>query len=319
MVSDDRGQLLLVAGVLLALVIVASAVLLNGIVAPGTSGTRGLGNELDSFGGDVDPIKSDLEGLFEETTSRDAHGEALPYAASSALGDNNKSYGRVLASTTASERGSVVNVEYLPGGSLSGRVVFQRPDDSRNFTNNSFAGDWKLATGTESIPRAQFNVSERDASPTDPDLPEINVTSTSGDQVRLLFADTEVQIDDGTAGSPRVLCAGLDADDDVHVEMRKPQDRTTVVYGVNTTGRHRCGTFELGDHVDPPYDVGIVNGGNVSGTYAVGLHAPDTLADTSGTWPDSASGVVNPRFRVTYLSDGITYESSFALYNRTEP
>lgn len=325
MVSDDRGQLLLVAGVLLALVIVASAVILNGIVDPGTSGTRGIASELDSLEGDSQPLRNDLEGLFEETTSRSpsAEEEALPYADRNDLNANIEAYRDVLFNVAASERGSVLQVGYNDGESLEGTIVFQQPSSSYNFTNNSQSGNWKLASGTESIPRARFNVSELPDTGTDA---EINVTNGGGTRgIRLVFTETQVDLDFVQSGpSSRTLCSGLGADDSVVVEMRKPQNRTSAIYTVSSGIRHQCGTVELGNYVEPPFDVGIETGEQINGTYAVGLRGADETGVGSGSssWPeehDTPDTIVNPAFDVTYVSDGITYESTFTLYNRTRP
>lgn len=324
MVNDDRGQLLLVAGVLLALVIVASAVLLNGIVAPGTSGTRGIANELDGLDGEAEPIRSDLEGLFEETTSRDAHSAALPYATDGGLTDNVGSYSTVLFDGSANDHGSVFRVTYNDSASIDGTVVFQHPDVSYNFTDTARNPNWKIAEGAESVPRAWFNVSEVDSG----ESGRINVTNLAGTQgVQLVISDTAVEFSSNPTGAPtRTLCSlstGLGPDERILVEMRKPQDRTTTVYRVGPSGRDRCGSFELGEYVEPPYDVGIVDGDELNGTYAVGLHpagASGYAGPGPSPWPQEETGVVvNPAFDVSYVSDGITYESQFALYNRTEP
>lgn len=321
MVSEDRGQLLLVAGVLLALVIVSSAVLLNGIVAPGTSGTRGIASEVDTFQHDLDPVRDGLEDLFETTTAVHEYGEALPYAHQTEIEQNVTAYGAVTRDVTAEQRGSLVTVAYNNTHSLTGQVILQR-GTPRAFQNNTGHGEWNLATGVRALPRASFTI-------TDPTVSTgiVNVTNAVGTTWELRVADTGLQVNP-PGETPYDVCDGVAAypGEEIHVEVKHARARNATVHVVTSSGeRLRCDGFPFGEGVSGVWDVGIQNGGEIVGTYVVGIANGGTVSPGSGTntWPatkgTATSVVVNPAVDVTYLSDGITYESTFAVYNRTEP
>lgn len=325
MVSDGRGQLLLVAAVLIAVVIVAAAVLLNGVLAPGTSATRGLSAEVDALERDVGPLREDLEGLFERTTSIDGpYDEPLPYAARGDLVENVTAFGGALLNGTARERGSILRVAYNDSRSVRGSVVLQRPGTPRTYTSNGVPAeaDWQLATDVSEVPRATFEVT--DVSPGDEAA--VVVSGSGGDRWSLNVSAANVRVE-GTGVADRTLCdPAAYPGDAVVIEIRNARRRNATASVRTPDGRVDCEPFAFGGDVSGAWTIALADGDAVSGRYVVGLAGTATVgapapAPPASRWPERVGGnpVINPAIDVTYVADGITYESTFGLYNRTAP
>lgn len=309
MVTRDRGQLLLVAAVLIALVIVASAVLLNGLVTPETATTSSLSGDAADFERTTDSIASDLEQLFEHNTSVDEAGEPLPYADADALGRAvNDIYGPLVANATLNRTGAVLDVRYARASSLEGDVVYNTSVNT--FENEKDSANWTVAQGVETIPRAIVNVSNDGGGEFG-----LAIEGSAGGEWSYNVTDDAVVID----GDPR--CDGVinSSTRDIRLDVRNPAIHNATLEVTNTDGDVPCSPrIEVAKGLSTPYTVSIGNGDQAEGTYFISVDGDLHDNATDDNWvSDEEDVVVNPAFAVSYLTEGIEYKSTYRLYNAT--
>lgn len=313
MVTRNRGQLLLVAAVLIALVIVASAVLLNGLVTPETATTSSLSGDASDFERTTESIASDLEQLFEHNTSVDEAGEPLPYADADALGRAvNETYRPLVANATLNRTGAVLDVRYARASSLEGDVIYNR--SVSEFENESGTSDWTVAEGVETIPRAIVNVSDVDSGPGF----KLVVEGSGGSSWSYSVTDDAVVFDGGSQRCDGAIDPSTNWDD-IRLDVRNPAIHNGTLEVTNTDGDVLCSRrVEVAESLSTPYTVSIGNGDQAEGTYFISVDGGVHNHVENGEWvSDEEDVVVNPAFAVTYLTEGIEYESSYRLYNAT--
>jgi|GEM_PF-6873168 len=312
MVDRSRGQLLLVASVLVALVIVASAVLLNGVLTPETATTSSLSADATDLEGRMVSMQGDFERLFENATSVGEHDEALPYADHTDLQSDVEVFDQLVRNELANRSGSVVEIRYDDASSQSGNLVYNQTDGP--FTNGLSNG-WELATNVEPMPRARFNVTEQ-FEPDAVDATHIVVEDqSSSDTWAIAFASSDVYVDQ--SGSWTAVCGFTTPPTDprIEVDARTPATQGARVTVHDADGDVLCSEpIDFGGSVDQPWRVRVENGNMAEGTYAISFDG-NYGTGTLGPWAERESGVINPAFVVTYVSEGITYESEFLLFN----
>ncbi|MHB9285710.1 hypothetical protein ACKVMT_01560 [Halobacteriales archaeon Cl-PHB] len=302
MVSRDRGQLLLVAGIMVGLVVVATAVLLNVVVVPGDATAEGGTAAADEITVAFEPMQSDLAKLFEYATAVDAHGEPLPYARPDDLAAETAAYGSLASNLSATRSGALLNVSYVDSESVAGSAAVQwgnsapiETSDSQNYVVEDAA----------SVPSIWLNVTNT-VNSANPLRVRVTGDGGSGDEWELLVYETRVEAHrpDGTT----VTC-NRSSGWPTRVYLSKH-----VLDAVDDD--ERCPRIQVSEGLEAPYDVRFLPGPQFSGEFVV--TASDSAVVHSPAGGTVRSNVVlNPTFRVRYLASDITYESTFAVYNET--
>lgn len=314
MVARSRGQLILVAAVLLALVIVASAVLLNGLVAPKTATTSSLSADAGGLERETSSVQIDLQRLFLHTTSVDGPGgEPLPYAEESDLRPVvDDAYGGIVGNRTVNRTGSLLTVQYDHGRSREGDVIYnQTTGELRNSSHN----DWTLARGIDTLPRATVDIADEYGT-TPASAMRVVVDGDSGGTWDLAVTNSAVYVN---GGPPR--CDGAidpSSNERIRLDVVKPATTNATVDVYDGSEDLICSrTVEFGEGLDRPWNVSIANGDQATGTYFLSMDGTSTDLN-SDPRPHTETGVViNPAFSVTYEGEGVSYDSHFRLYNET--
>lgn len=307
MVSDDRGQMILIAAVLVAISILGSVVLLNVLHVPADINTRQDARSLDTVERATIQVSEDLERLFLVHTSVNETSERVPYAQEvggpdSAFETAVENYSAVNGDLSASASSTVVRVEYLDTSAGSQEGTFIRHNDtSRNLTVDD--GDWDALSGAESVPYLYLNVTG--ANESGGGVADGQAFQVSIDGETVTFDQGEVEL----PGGERITGSHGDL---YPVEME-------IVGGA---GEIRNGSLRRTFTVDPgsDFDVTFRDGNKTTGEYAISGTDVDSTGLDSGTEPyqyKRENVIVNPKFRLNVTDASVTHSTTFALYNGT--
>lgn len=321
MVSDDRGQLILVGALLVAVTILGSITLLNTIHESPEVKTQQDARSLQDTEQKMAEVRSNLERLFLYNVSVTETGEPLPYANGSFGGvvEEYETQSMNLSSTTSA---GVLDVTYLNGSSMTGGIAKQNAtaDGYRPFPNQT------VIQNATTLPRMHVVVNETNAGFT------LNVTS--GSDVSLRFTASGGLRKKPAGGTLTPICSppsDFDSDADGRIKLDLINGSGSVVY-VTGTGPTRtkveyCGDITFGPSLSPPLDVEFDNPGpdTANGTFVItgtdGFSLSSGLStDENRNYRATLAGdpiIVNPKFEVTYQTPDIEYDSTFALYNTT--
>lgn len=312
--DKQRGQLILLTAVLVAVTVLASVILLNVIHVPADIKTEALTEEPDRIQRIDASLRDDLDSIFLQVTAPtddNLSGHRLPFvwntgAFRAAVNDSTA----IRRNMTGDRSGSLLSVAYDPDRTRMGTAVFQTADSA--FTSAQGDRDWRLLEDA-SLLSLEMTVTGR--SPTNGTL---NVTGDSGGTWELDISENNVYTTD--AGP---LCNDSAIPDfesaTIHVAVRNGDGR---VQARTDNGTLRCGGFTVAAGLDTPWNVSIHDGDALEGTYGITGQGDPTanssqyLSGNDQPWHEH-NVIVNPAFNVTYVSDGVTYRSTFRLNNRT--
>ncbi len=314
MVTERRGQLLLVVAILMALAIVASVTLLNSIYTPAGLSTGDVGEDTQQIEYAHDELQEGLREHFERASAIDDFGSPQPYLNSldedEFRNGTRQQLGTLYGDLLSQSSDALVTLNYT--GGVTGDGVIQARD--RNLSSSGSDGNWTMFTDVDRVVVANLSLTRLTATPT-----TFTATGASGDIWRMNVSEDGVRVEgDGVAN--RSLCSPSDTADEIHISTREERGRPVVT---NTTGSTiQCDRLQLGAGVTPPYELAVTNGRQTSGTYAFTAVGDVSLSNaapiTSGDSPvRREDAIINPTFEVTYVGSSISYESTFTLYNRT--
>ncbi|SDF87282.1 DUF7261 family protein [Halorientalis regularis] len=295
--SDDRAQVLLVAGFVLAASFVALTLVLNSVIYTENLATRGA----DAGGGDAISYRNDvadgLESIVESVNRNGSTQPVLRDKLSRAVVSTSRRAAQFQVLRGISANATLVAVEW-------GTRIGQNRT-AGNFTNSTVpasadvASDWTVATGVDGTRSARFNVtdsSELDQASGDPLT--LRVTDGSDDWTLTLF-------NDGTA-------------DDTTIEITNAAGSSTCSAKKNPTIGLTAGTFngtdcsalEFGEGVSTPYDIEVRNGRQFQGTYSLVVRDAAIDSTNYGTAPDvpfALPAVYTATVHVEYQSTSLSY------------
>lgn len=293
----QRGQLLVVTALALAVLLVLMALALNtaafgGVHAAGSDeGLREERAALEYQAGVTRGVAGLLTGLDGEYDEYDALGAAVD----DAVAGWNESTGRLYAGDGAAT------------GARAGDHTFESvvvQDDERPFTDDSGAADWTLAADTSNVTGFEMNLSRDGLLETTGCAPVDGCFTLSVDGTWRLSAHR-------TGGILVVVVESSGGTDQCTTT-----DETAVVEVTNGTVGGDCSfpTFRSDPAVDAPYTLAYTNGDNATGTYrftANGRLTAGTIAadDRYGT---TGSPRIEPRVAATDVT--VTYRSRTLEY-----
>ena len=307
--GGDRGQLLLVGALALAVVFVALALLLNTAIYTGNLATRDAGVDAtpaieyvaDSRAAGVDAIGSvNRRNNSSRTELRRALGATVT------RWDDLASHHRVVAGDAA---------DTDVAGTTNGTRI-QQDDAARAYTNNTSAADWTVVegSGVTAVRSVRFTVDNStltgidDASnaTTEPVF-EVTVDSPSSTRTAYIYHNTssgtaEVLVDDGG----REVCPAGSV-----------TDGTFVVDVPNgSVGGAECQRLGNLDDTDSLSSVSVEyrNGGAAGGTYSMVVDGHRAEGDVTLSGLNAGSGspywthaIYNATFNVTYRTENLDY------------
>ncbi|MFC7045640.1 hypothetical protein ACFQH6_09695 [Halobacteriaceae archaeon GCM10025711] len=291
--ADDRGQVIIVAGLAIAVILVALVLLLNTVIYADNLATRGV----DVGGGDAlavnDTVVDGVGGLIDQENAQGY--DSATYVRSN-VSDGITRIDTLLSRQYA-QRGVVADVATV---ALHDGTLIRQTDATRNLTNASGASAWTLAENVEDTRGVVFTVDRSD-------------------------------LQDGRTGAFQVLVDGTDqwrayiyhktATNDIAVAVDTPSTAATEVCSVTAStatvdltrgtinGTH-CPGLEFAEGVSAPYTVEFVDSHQAVGTYNVTVNSTTVdgtnfVSDDSG--PTESTAVYSAVVDVRYETPRLTY------------
>jgi hypothetical protein len=294
-VSDgDRGQLILVTGLAVAVVLVSLVLLLNTVVYTENLATRGA----DVGGRDAVGFRNDAaSGAARVVVAENANDYETAANASENVTAGIRRYARLLESGYL-ERGTLAAVSNV---STTNGTRLVHGNTSRTFVNASGERNWTLATGVGERELRRFRIAvERDGLA--PPSGGFRVVADDGDdtwRASVYRDDDDDVVVDASSGTCSVDAANA-----------------TVDLTAGTLGGRTCG-FAFAEGLDDEYAVRYVRGDLANGTYSLVVNtsggatvAASSFADPStGRSPYSARVVYSAAFDVRYETPRLTYST----------
>ncbi|WP_424019436.1 DUF7261 family protein [Halorientalis pallida] len=296
--SDDRAQVLLVAGFVLAASFVALTLVLNSVIYTENLATRGD----DAGGGDAISYRNDvadgLESVVESVNRNGSTQSVLRDKLSRAVVSTSRRAAQFQVLRGISANATLVSVEW-------GTRIGQNRTTG-NFTNSTVpasadvASDWTVATGVAATRSARFNVTDSSELALDTGSPlEFRVTDGSTWTLTLFknVSDgsvTAIEVDP-PSGPSRVCSAGSDP---------------TVGLTAGTFNGTDCPALDYGEGVAAPYDIEVRNGRQFQGTYSLVVRDATIDSTNYGTAPDvpfALPAVYEATVHVEYQSTSLSY------------
>jgi hypothetical protein len=283
MVSDRRGQLLLIGAVAVGIVIIGTVVFLQGVLYSSTAETQGNDRTVEDVTTGTHAIAEDIRTMMDQIQ------RSGPANYSAALQENISVYSRHYGNMSASDGPAYVNVSINTSRSVGDRFInsstttFERPDGVNQ------ASGWSLIDEETDILRFKMSFDEV-VNGTQSNAFMINVDAGSSWEFRI-YNHTENQswiIQTRSGGSPW--------ENRCNIGSPSPPVELDMAAG---EGPGSC-QFPTFAKIDAPYTkLTFKNEAKARGTYQVSAGKLDeSKFPNNGEWDDSA--VVYPAIRVVY-------------------
>lgn len=314
--SGSRGQLILVAGVGIAVTFVALALVLNTVIYTENLATRQQvdGQETivyeraaeDGVGGLVSQLN-----YYDYETYKGLHG-ALNRSASAWANQSMRD---------RSSRGTAVSVDVVRA--TNGSHIVQ--ESTRNFTSAGGSGAWKLAEGVNETRRFRMNVSRDSLASyglTDAllgsDVFNVTVTGTSGDAWNLFIyrnSTTDVVVETIRPDGTHQTCVVTSAPSQVSIDVTGGTVEGTEC---DALAPFRAGTTA-------PYGITFEDGTNIKGRYTLFVDKPlgplrdGPYSGTVGNDPYAVRAIYDATVNLTVRDGQLTYESTVEVAPERPP
>ncbi|MFA1610185.1 DUF7261 family protein [Halobellus rubicundus] len=300
----DRGQLLLVGALALAVLFVALALLLNTAIYTGNLATREAG--VDGTAG-IDYAGAAESAGVDAVRSVNERNDSSHAALRTALEDTMRAWDDA-ASHHRATAGDLADVDVV---AVTNGTQFRQNDSSRNFTSHGGAENWTLVADSEGVSgvhsiRLAVDATRLTDDPADvvaADVFHVNVSSDVGTRSLFLYNDS------GTPTARIVEPAGTTT-----CAAGSVTDGTVVVNVANASvGGASCPALARLDDTSGSVSVDYRDGGAAGGTYRLVVDEPPSALSRSG-FADAGSGqpywtygLYAAEFRVTYRTPQLDY------------
>ncbi|WP_049980475.1 DUF7261 family protein [Halolamina rubra] len=293
---DDRGQLLLVGALTLAVMLVALAVLLNAAIYTGNVATRdagtGAGEAIEYEGEARTMAQASIDGV-----DGDSYAEIRGNFTDSVDGWDDLVHTHSAASLAATN----VTTADMTNGSRIGQ------DTDRNFTDDNGNSTWTVAE--DSHARAfRLNVTQGDLASGASDAFQVTFNDSTDEWGVYVHtnSDDNVSVTVENETDTEVGSCTVDPGDD---------DRAVIDITDGTVAGQDCPELRFFENLSGTYTVGYVDtldgGEQVNGTYSLVVDQPEGSLVT-GADEDAGAPAVSPALYSANLS--VTYRSSDLLY-----
>jgi hypothetical protein len=308
---NDRGQLILIAAVLIATTILGSVVLLNSIHASADTNAYKEGQSLDQANRVIEQVKQDLRALFlAEIAEPYDDGEPAGFVTDRVAFNNTvKNYSRQYTNVSSIVSSSILWVEYNNDtGDKNGLVLRQNSSgNDLTDTGSSGANSWFVVENTDTVPYMYFNFTTVS-------------TASNGLRIELGTASdndiTNLSFDGSVGGvtifkGPETICNSGSNPFQRPIEMVFRSGDGEIRANDRVCSDFKFGTIDFSN-------VRFKRGSEVQGNYTL-------LAQGSGTSldPDFGSGsdqynldgvIVNPGFTIRYDGSNGNYRANTTAF-----
>lgn len=299
--DSRRGQLALIAGIVLAVAFVTLALIVNTVIFTENTATRdGRNDASDVFTG-----RQEAELAVADTLGRVNDEHATSHGA---LYEN--------LTETVDERGQIVQRDSAAAGvsetievvSVENRTDVIHTNSSRNFTDESGDADWTLASDVRAVSHYRMRV-QRDA---------LALVSGALDPFRVVVDDggstwTMEVANDST--SDQILVTVTDGHGNTDSCAASGEDAwINVTEG--TVGGTDCAALDFADGVTTPYSVRYENADNARGRYELGPRDATFDAanyDQADGSPRTLPQIHSVTVRYRYRSPDLEYDTTIEV------
>lgn len=276
----DRGQVILVTGLAVAVTLVALVLVLNTAIYTENLATRSTGVGEDDA---VEFRRAAVDGVGELVDRENAaEYESYEDGVERAVRTGTRRLGDLLArSRVASGAVAELSVAEVWEGKL-----VRQTDGSRALTAADGSPSWTLAGNAEEVRDFSLTVAAEDLSGTGPDDGFAVVADDGSDRWRAaVYADGEgddvaIAVQNASDGGWTAgVCAGAVED----------TGTATVDLTRGTVNGEPCSALAFGRGVETPYDLGYRNGDAAAGTYNLTLNTTGSAAVASDNFDSSGS------------------------------
>jgi len=301
MVSDDRGQLLLIGAVVLAIAVVGLVVVLNTVLyTQNVTNREALDATVDAAAIE-DTVVAEIPSLVGRANRNATYASAG--AVRAATNETVARYGALIGTSVTNRQPASVRTRVAERESVG--VVVGHDDADRPFTDRDGDAEWTVADPA-TVRRYRMSVDAGSLASSDGDAFRVRLASGGDEWTMRIHADgSEVALDriapDGSVATCTVSPGGGTVDIDF----------------VNGTAGESC-AFEFGEGVSGPYELGYANATNATGRYRLVLDGTDAslgAVDTSAPWesPYRSYAVDAVTVNVTYATPELRYRTTTNL------
>lgn len=313
MVSDDRAQLLLIGSVLIALTIVASVVLLNSVYTSEGLRTDDIQTSSQDASVHQKVLKKALREHFRHTRIENKNGEPVPFAyPATDLRQNTTNISRAYGALQSQQAGGSIRLRVT--NITNGSVVFQT-DETRQFVNQTGYEDWQIYDNVDAENLTRVNMTITSVSGNNATF---KANTTAGTSWHLNVSDDDIYVN-GVSGSRR-LCNPSGSITGVRIDLIAGKGRPVV----DVAGRSsplRCDSIDFASNLGG-YGLYVLDGNRITGEYVITTKGTVDTSNTGGIinqpFERQNKRAINVEYELEYFNDGISYVSTFKLYEETD-
>jgi len=252
--SDDRAQIMLVAGFVLAVTFIALAVMLNSVIYTENLATRGE----DAHGSEAIAYRADAvagtEQLIEYVNENQTEESFDNHVANLTTAIDSMDNGSAPILATGGDR-TKVSLMSVTQGTWIGQF-----NALRDFTSDSGAIDWVLDNDIQGTRSFEINVTDSDELDTTSPF-TIRLASVSGADVWTV----QIYNQSGTAATTLDVVGGPTCD----IGGLNPE----INVNAGTVGGESCDGYEFADGISKPYLIEFQNAHNIQGNFSLVINS----------------------------------------------
>ena len=308
----SRGQLMLVGAIVMALVVISTVVLLNGVQLSEHTGSEDALRAADQTQATTEALQTNVQTVFEHFEDNGG-----PYISNQPanLDDFREDvvlFNKTYTNLTAFHTSSFVNVDIDASNSVSGRAV---RSDGGSFESASASSSWTVVSERSAMPYVSFNVTDQSRNPGTDFTIRFEDSSDSTDYTALRFTEDSVFLD--RPSSSVELCASDTDGRWTHLRIVDGGAR------LETEGSLECDAFSV--EFDSNMNVDIAGGSEARGSFLLTVDEPTgttPLTPAASNYGTAGSGepyvvgsaaqpvLVNPALEIDYNAPDMTHETS---------
>jgi len=292
MVASERGQVLLIGGLAIAIVFLTAIPLSNSLVVSESASSSETVLDIDKADQREASIERGLRALIRNSPDRSPE----------ALNRSLKNFTRYYTQVSAQQDGVYVNATVNPTESEGGRLSQSSLDGFNEPDGNEGRADWSLTTDATQI--EEFRVTVRDIPRSDNSPFTINVSEAGSSD------KWTVTVDRNPSSDPELVVNG-----------GSPTTVTLPVTVYISNGTYRTGTGPIEalpssyrDTLNGPYNVHFNDskpGPRYSGTYVFAADGDVYSSPTGST--TYRSSIIVPAIDLVYVGPDTTYERTMVI------
>lgn len=297
----ERGQLIIIGGVALALILVSLALLLNSLIYTENLANRDTSSDIR----DVPLVRQEIAEMmngsiaYVNRNNNTSH-EALRSNLTAVLSDAEQR-----SQHQKANRGIFIDVSMV---SVTNRTEVVHDNSSRNFTNVSGMEDWTLGSGINEVQDYEMHVYSEDLTRMTDTGDPFWVIATDGSRtwkmkVRNDSSANEINVTviDGDGNPDPEWCTA--SGDDVWINITD-----------GTVGGTDCSALNFPGDVTSPYTLKYKNAHNVSGTYEL---TAITTKPVETAHYNTTGGSPRATYAINTTTVDLTYDSTIVSYSGT--